>query len=72
MTKNNDEKNSCYEISEDLLELLQEEHPDSLPSFEPSAWELGKMVGAKEVIDKIILLTKSAEIEKIMEDIDNV
>lgn len=72
MQKSKDEKTSCYEISEELLQLLNEEHPDTLPTHEPTAYELGKMTGAREVIDKIILLTKSFEINEIMEGFNNV
>lgn len=72
MQKNLEEKTSCYEISDELLEVLNSEHPDTLPTYEPSAFDLGKMVGAREVIDKIILLTKSSEINQIMEDLNNV
>lgn len=70
MQKNTNEQSNCYEISEDLINLLNEEHPDCLPDFEPSAFELGKMVGARDVISKILLLTKSAEIQNILENAD--
>lgn len=56
MSKNEDK--SCYEISEDLFRELESCYEDKLPRYEPSAFELGKMVGAREVIDKILLLTK--------------
>lgn len=70
MQKNTNEQINCYEISEDLINLLNEEHPDTLPDFEPSAFELGKMVGARDVINKIYLLTKSDEIQNILENAD--
>lgn len=65
MQKNTNEQ-SCYEISDELLNLLQEEHPDCLPDFEPTAFELGKMVGARDVINKILLLTKP-EFQNLLE-----
>lgn len=72
MTKTQTEKTDCFEISENLLEELEKSYPDELPTYEPSAFELGKMVGAREVINKIILLTKSNEIDKLLSEANNV
>lgn len=66
------EEKSCYEISEDLLRELESSYEDKLPRYEPSAFELGKMVGAREVIDKILLLTKSPEIDGFLKEIADV
>lgn len=59
------QENQTYEISDNLLALLDEEHPDRLPVYEPSAYELGKMIGAREVIDKIKLLVSTGNSEDL-------
>ncbi len=66
------EQTNCYEISGDLLKELENSYPDKLPSYEPSAFELGKMVGAREVISKIILLTNPQVFENIVKEFDHV
>lgn len=54
-----------YEISGDLLRELEESYPDKLPQYEPTAFELGKMSGAREVIEKIKIFTNPKEYEEI-------
>ncbi len=58
------EKNSCeYTISNALLNLLEEEHPNILPDYEPSAFDLGVSVGEQRIIKKIKMLINPNEYE---------
>lgn len=45
-----------YEISQTLLTLLENEHPNILPDYEPSAFDLGVAVGEQKIIQKIKIL----------------
>lgn len=60
------EEKSCYEISEDLLRELESSYEDKLPRYEPSAFELGKMVGAREVTVRLKRIHKEIDETKYL------
>ena len=41
-------------ISDELIEVLKRDFPNTLPKKELSPFELGKLVGHQEVIEKLI------------------
>ncbi len=41
-------------ISDALIEVLKRDYPNTLPKKEVSPFELGRLIGQQEVVDKLI------------------
>lgn len=49
-----DNKNNYPAISDALIEVLKRDYPNKLPDRDISAFELGRLIGQQDVVDKLI------------------
>lgn len=57
-------------ISDDLIRKLKDDFPNKLPKVEVSAFELGRLVGQQQVIDKLIIEQQITEGKDFRDDLE--
>lgn len=69
--KNTQKFNSYPFVSDELIMKLKDDFPNQLPKKEITPFELGKLVGQQEVIDKLIVEQQITEGKDFRDDLED-
>lgn len=62
--------NSYPDVSDLLIRKLQDDFPNKLPKCEITPYELGRLVGQQEVIEKLIVEQQITEGKDFRDDLE--
>lgn len=69
--KNTQKFNSYPFVSDELIMKLKDDFPNQLPKKEITPFELGKLIGQQEVIDKLIVEQQITEGKDFRDDLED-